>query len=87
MGRETYQRVACSYSVLGDTDRDSQIYHVPGMRSRRESKLDSMKSKSKGTTNKAPTCAMPMHAPQTSSSWRGMGEVSRSCEVGCGGRV
>jgi len=37
---------------------------VTGRGSQRECKLDCLKSESKGTANEAPTCAVPMHAPQ-----------------------
>jgi len=33
------------------------------------------------------TCVVPMHAPQTSSLLRGVGEVDSACEVGWRGRV
>jgi len=42
---------------------------------------------SKGATNKTPTCAVPVHAPQTNAVWRRVGEVSSACEVGCFRRV
>ena len=66
---------------------ESQIYHVTGMGSRRECKLDRLKSEYKGAAKEAPTCAVSMHAPQTSSLWRRVGEVSSACEVGCGRKV
>ena len=37
----------------------------------KEYKLDSLKSESKGATNETPTCAVPVHAQQTNSLWRG----------------
>jgi len=55
--------------------------------SRKERKLDRLEMNVKGATNEAPTCAVPMHTPQTSSLWQGVGEVSSSCEVGCSRRV
>ena len=90
LSRRAYQRVACNYSLTGDRHclgRDSQINHVTDMRSRREHKLDRLKSESKYAANKAPTCALPMHTKQMSSRWRGVREVSRACGVGCGRRV
>jgi len=51
--------------------------------SQEERKLDRLKMNSTGATNEALTCAVPMHAPQTSSPWRGVGEVSSAGEVGC----
>ena len=51
--------------------------------SREERKLDRLKMNPRGATNKAPTCAVPIHAPQTTSLWQGSGEVSRACEVRC----
>jgi len=63
------------------------IYHEIMIMSREESKLDCLKMNSRGATNEAPTYAVPMHAPQTSSLWRGVGEVGSACEVGCRRRV
>ena len=51
--------------------------------SRKERKLDRLKMNSRGATKEAPICAVPMHAPQTSSLWRGVGEVSSAGEVEC----
>jgi len=34
-----------------------------------ERTLDRLKMNSKSATNEAPTCAVPMHAPQTNSFW------------------
>jgi hypothetical protein len=45
-------------------------------------KLDRLKKNPWGATNEAPACAVPMHAPQMSSFWRGVGEVSSAGEVG-----
>jgi len=59
------------------------IYHEIMIMSRKERKLDCLKMHSKGATNEAPTCAVPMHAPQTSTPWQGVGEVSSAGEVGC----
>ena len=53
------------------------------IRSQKERKLDCLKMSSKGATNEAPTCAVPMHAPQTNSLWQGVGEVSSAGELGC----
>jgi len=53
----------------------------------KQCKLDRLKSESKGATNETPTCAVPVHAPQSNAFWRGMGEVSSACEVGCFGGV
>jgi len=50
--------------------------------SRKERKLDRLKVNSKGASNEAPTCAMPIHAPQTSFPLQGVGEVSSAGEVG-----
>ena len=58
-----------------------------GIRSRRDHKLDCLKSESKGAVNDAPTCVVPSHAPQTNSLWRGVGEVGSACEVGWRRRV
>jgi len=52
------------------------------MRSPTERKLDRLKSESKGGANEVPTCAVRMHVSQTSSLWRGVGEVSSACELG-----
>ena len=41
--------------------------------SRKERKLDRLKMNSKGATKEAPTCAVPMHAPQTSTFGEGWG--------------
>jgi len=57
------------------------------MMSRGERKLDRLKRESKGATNEAPNCAVPMHGPQTNSFRRVVGEVSIACEVGCWRRV
>jgi len=46
------------------------------MMSRGERKLDRSKRDSKCAANEAPTSAVPMHAPQTSCRWQGVGEVS-----------
>jgi len=46
-----------------------------------------LKSESTGATNETTTCAMPVHAPQTNTLWRGVGEVSSACEVRCFRRV
>jgi len=43
----------------------------------KQRKLDSLQSKSKGATNETPTCVVPMHAPQTKSLCRGVGELKR----------
>ena len=51
--------------------------------SREERKLDRLNMNPRGTAKEAPTCAVPMHAPQTSSLWRGVGEVISAGEVGC----
>jgi len=63
--------------------------------SRKERKLDSLKMNPKGATKEALICAVPMHAPQTSSLWSGegsgvgegsrsgVGEGSSAGEVGC----
>ena len=50
-------------------------------------KLDRLKMNPRGATNEVSTCAVPMHAPQTSTLWREVGEVSSACEVGCFKRV
>jgi len=39
----------------------------------KERKLDPLKMNSKGSTNEAPTCAVPMHATHTNSLWQGWG--------------
>jgi len=53
------------------------------MVSRGESKLDRLKRESNGAAKEVPTCAVPMHAPQTSSlsSSQGVGEVNSACEI------
>jgi len=58
------------------------LVHVWNITSQRKHKLECLKSKSKGVANEMPTCVVPMHAPQTSSLWQGVGEVSSACEVG-----
>jgi len=57
------------------------------MMSRGERQLDCLKRQSKGATNEAPTCAVPMHTPQTNSLWQGVGKMSSACEMGCWRRV
>ena len=49
----------------------------------KERQLDRLKRKSKSAAKEAPTYVVPMHAPQTSPLWHGVGEVSSACEVGC----
>jgi len=51
--------------------------------SQEERKLDHLKMNSRGATNEASTCAVPIHAQQTSSLWQGVGEVSSACGVEC----
>jgi len=51
--------------------------------SQKERKLDRLKISSKGANQEAPTCAVPIHAPQTSTLWQWVGEVSSAGEVGC----
>jgi len=51
--------------------------------SQEERKPDRLKINSKGATNEALTCVVTMHAPQTSSLWLRVGEVSSACEAGC----
>jgi len=51
--------------------------------SRKERKLDCLKMNPRGATKEALICAVPIHAPQTSSLWRGVGEVSSAGEMGC----
>jgi len=51
------------------------------MKSRRKHKLDCLKSKSQGTENEAPTCAVSKPIPKTSSLWQGVGEVSEKIKV------
>jgi len=55
--------------------------------SRNERELDRLKMNPGGATKEAPICAMSMPAPQTSSLWQGVGEVSSAGEVGCWRRV
>jgi len=43
--------------------------------SRKERKLDRLKMNLRSATTEAPICAVPMHAPQTSSLWQGVGEA------------
>jgi len=47
--------------------------------SRKERKLDRLKINFKGATNEAPTWAVLMYAPKTSSLWRGGGKVGSVC--------
>jgi len=63
-------------------NRSVYIHEVMIM-SRKDRKLDRLKMNPRGVTNEAPTCAVPMHAPQTSALWQGVGEVSSAGEVGC----
>jgi len=58
------------------------VKHTPEQR-----KLNSLKSESKGATNKTPTCMVPAHAPQTNTLWWGVGEVRSTGELGCWRRV
>ena len=44
---------------------------------------DRLKMDPRGATKEAPICAVPMHAPQTSSLWSGVGEGSSAGEVLC----
>jgi len=53
----------------------------------KERQLDRLKRKSKSAAKEAPTYVVPMHAPQTSPLWHGVGEVSSACEVGCWRKV
>jgi len=62
-------------------------HDVRGMRSWREHKLDPLESESKGAANEVPTCLVPIHAPRTSSLWRGVGDVGSMCEVQWKGTV
>jgi len=55
------------------------IYQGIMIMSRKERKLDRLKINSEVATNEAPTCAVPMYAPQTSSLWRGGGQVGSVC--------
>jgi len=71
------------YTFHLDVVSRSVYIHEIMIMSRRERKLDRVKMNSKGATNEALTCAVPMHAPQTNSLWQGVGEVSSACEVGC----
>ena len=50
--------------------------------SRKERKLDRLNMNPMGATKEASICAVPMHAPPTSTRWQGVGEVSSACEVG-----
>ena len=61
------------------------IYHGIMIMSRKERKLDRLKMNSKGATNEAPTCAVPMHAPQTSSFWQGVGRWTARVKWGVEG--
>jgi len=54
------------------------------MMSRGEGKLDRLKRESKGAANEAPTCAVPMHAPQTTFLWERVGGVPAEQRV-CSG--
>ena len=64
-------------------NRSAYIHEIMIM-SRKERKLDRLKMMNpRGATKRALICAVPMHAPQTSSLWRGVGEVSSAGEVGC----
>jgi len=48
------------------------IKHTP-----KQCKRDRLKSKSKRDMNEMSTCAVPVHAPQASSLWRGVGGGQR----------
>ena len=71
------------YTFHLDTVNRSVYIHEIMIMSWKKRKLDRLKMNSKGATNEAPTCAVAMHAPQTSTLWQGMGEVSSAGEVGC----
>ena len=66
------------------TNSNPNHIHIPVMMSRRlwERELDRLKSKSKGAANQVPTCAVSIHAPQTSSLWREVEGVGSACELG-----
>jgi len=51
--------------------------------SREKHKLGRLEMNPISATNETPTCAVPLHAPQTSSLWQGVGKVSSTGEVGC----
>jgi len=72
------------------------FFHVTNTRmiSQGERKLDRLRRESKGATNEAPTCAVPMHVQpldvqslsDTSSLWQWVGEVTSDSEVTVEGR-
>ena len=76
----------CYTFHLDAVNRSVYIYEIMIM-SRKERELDRLKMNFKGATNEAPTCAVPMHTPQTNSLWRKAGEVSSAIELGCWRRV
>jgi len=55
----------------------------------KECNLDRLKSGSKRNTTEMPTCAVPVHAPQTNNLWRGEegGTTKAVLAKACGGRV
>jgi len=83
---------ACTHNSVEDkalktrqTDILNHSYHVKHTGKGR--KLDHSMIESKGAANESRTCAVPMQTPQTSSLWRGVGEVSSAFKVECERRV
>jgi len=85
--RRIWRRSWTMYTFHADTG--IIFLHVTNTRmmSRGERKVDRLKREFHGAAKEAATCVVPMHAPQTSSLWRGVGEVGSACEVGCRRRV
>ena len=71
------------YTFHLDVANRSVYIHEIMIMSRKECKLDRLKMNPRGATKEAPICAVPMHAPQTSLPWQGVGELSSAGEVGC----
>ena len=59
------------------------LYHEIMIMSREERKLNRLNMNSRGATNEAPTCAVPMHAQQTGTRCRRGEKVSSAGEVRC----
>ena len=69
-----YSQYMCTYFVTMDYGHVTENL---------ERKIDCLKKKSEGEDSEAPTCVVPIHAPQTNSRWQGVEEVNSACEVGC----
>jgi len=89
VGMETYlwcsNRCICRYAVNHFLAFFNIMIYVTELliMSWGKRKLDCLKVNPRDSTDKAPAGTVPMHAPQTSRLWRGVGEVNSAGEVGC----